>query len=94
MSVEAGSISIERYKPCLAPFLLAKHQRSLTHIFPGEVIRILGGVHECDVLCRSAEQREEWQRWRSVRPDMAGSVVRELCCKDGLYRAEMEPMQL
>ena len=43
--------------------------------------------------CRSSKQVREWQRWHSLRHDMAGSVVRELYCQNGLYRAELEPMQ-
>ncbi|CAL5222421.1 g4783 [Coccomyxa viridis] len=43
---------------------------------------------------RSTAHNREHQRWRSVRPCMAGFVTRELSCQDGLYSAEMEPVQL
>ena len=43
--------------------------------------------------CRSTAQSSELQRWRTIRPCIAGLVTREVSCQDKLYSAEMEPMQ-
>ena len=49
---------------------------------------------EASLMCRSTADNNELQRWRSARPCIAGFITRELSCQDGMYSAEMEPIQL